>query len=875
MDLFVADDKSANDMWQRLVPLDRIEGENIAADDAIVEDCEAKDPSFFTVNQTLMEKSMKELEEHIHFYGINEQGCEVDIAYQHVPFIRYLNKRSDTYKMLPFFVISPAYAAICEEEQNNPWKSYSLLELQPALTLMRGYACKHQKRVTFSWPMLSYANKTRHCTLCTWTTGGDPSDNKCKEDKTATFWCAVGDADRCTVQGYLPVNDEEVKNAAKQRVFIPKFRKAIKLQRKAEFGSAINIQEFLKKAGFSDTVCLLYVVYAQLRVMMMVLWGKTSVEPTDPQKILESPLWYASVHNEFLRKLVSGVKYTISKYIAALSSNSAPIDAVVFHLTGKFKQPAFHQITSFSLEGGLLFTMLNRKKTLNDHNCYLLGFTGTERAKINKNVFMEAVQEDLVTGTEEFQRTIDVLGLLEDFPCSIDLISLCDARQKSRERTWELPVSVDSLLFEAAKHSGYTIRSHQHKSGLFRVTLNKLSSAWLFVDVPKESLCPTAVSEFWKFVNNSGAVPTPPTLVLPTDLKVQTQNELSCVWRSQSALMGGDGVLNFEILLGFASFLAWRNFPEIGTATQLEKKDPSLFGNRTTFLLPDGVLDFYLRTVTQFKVVQVYPVSQSAKQSRKGQETPGLSSKLSDILNGTCGRFMVVGPVKTAQHTMASKELTAGLKKQAAKEAKENAGEDSYEVESITYLHHTLFNVRFVGYADSSRVVESDLQVSPHLIEDAKKNPGKEVSVQRIQDPAIRLRMNMPKKTLHGMFCHAVPCYRDAQKYRDLMSTKWSSENNILDLFQRAQPPVKIYQLMVKIKSSSGINSLHPWCSCSLHNSKCQELINQGYLTFTKLDAAHQTRSELSTATSSSSSSSNSCTSVAASLSSPSTQVTS
>ena len=315
-----------------------------------------------------------------------------------------------------------------------------------------------------------------------------------------------------------------------------------------------------------------------------------------------------------------------------------------------------------------------------------------------------------------------------------------------------------------------------------------------------------------------------------------------------------------------------RNFPEIGTATQLEKKDPSLFGNRTTFLLPDGVLDFYLRTVTQFKVVQVYPVSQSAKKSRKGQETPGLSSKLSDILNGTCGRFMVVGPVKTGQHTMASKVLTAGLKKQAAKEAKakENVG---YEVESITYLENNLFDVRFVGYADSSKVVESDLQVSPHLIENAKKNPGKEVLVQRIQDPAIRLRKHMPKKTLHGMFSHAVPCYRDAQKYRDLMSTKWSSENDILDLFQRAQPPLKIYQLMVKIKSSSGINSLHPWCSCSLHNSKCQELINQGYLTFTKLDAAHQTRSE--TATSSSSSSSNSCTSVAASLSSPSTQVTS
>ena len=81
MDLFVADDNGANDMWQRLVPPDRIEGENIAADDAIREDCEAKDPSFFTVNQTLMEKSMKEFEEHIHFYGINEQGCEVDIAY--------------------------------------------------------------------------------------------------------------------------------------------------------------------------------------------------------------------------------------------------------------------------------------------------------------------------------------------------------------------------------------------------------------------------------------------------------------------------------------------------------------------------------------------------------------------------------------------------------------------------------------------------------------------------------------------------------------------------------------------------------------------------------------------------------------------------
>ena len=62
MDLFVADEKSANDMWQRLVPLNRIEGENIAADDAIADDCEAKDPSFFTVNQTLMEKSMKELE---------------------------------------------------------------------------------------------------------------------------------------------------------------------------------------------------------------------------------------------------------------------------------------------------------------------------------------------------------------------------------------------------------------------------------------------------------------------------------------------------------------------------------------------------------------------------------------------------------------------------------------------------------------------------------------------------------------------------------------------------------------------------------------------------------------------------------------------
>ena len=875
MDLFVADDNGANDMWQRLVPPDRIEGENIAADDAIREDCEAKDPSFFTVNQTLMEKSMKELEEHIHFYGINEQGCEVDIAYQHVPFIRYLNKRSDTYKMLPFFVMSPAYAAICEEEQNNPWKSYSLLELEPALALMRGYACKHQKRVTFSWPMLSYANKTRHCTLCTWTTGGDPSDNKCKEDKTATFWCAVGDADRCTVQGYLPVNDEEVKNAANQNVVIPLFRKAIKLQRKAEFGSAINIQEFLKKAGFSDTVCLLYVVYAQLRVMMMVLWGETSVEPTDPQKILESPLWYASVHNEFLRKLVSGVKYTISKYIAALGSNSAPIDAVVFHLTGKYKEPAFHQITSFSLEGGLQFNMKKKKKTLNDHHCYILGFTGTERAKSNKKVFMDAVGEDLAMRTEEFQRTIDVLGLLEDFPCGIDLISLCNARQKSKERTWELPVSVDSLLFDAAKHSGYTIRSHQHKSGLFRVTLNKLSSAWLFVDVPKESLSPAAVSEFWKFVNNSGADPTPPTLELPTDLMVQNQNELSCVWRSQSALMGGDGVLNFEILLGFASFLAWRNFPEIGTATQLEQRDSSLFGSRTTLLLPDGVLDFYLRTVTNFRMVRVYPLSQSAKKTRKDQGEPALSDKLKDILNTKCGRFMVVGAVKNAQHNRASKLLTAALRKQAAKEAKENAAVNIYEVQSITYLGlgRDLFNVRFVGYADSSECSESDLQVSPHLTQKAKESPGEEVSVQTIKSPAIKLRLKLPKQPLTGMFCHAIPCYRDAQKYRDLMSTKWSTENNILDLFQVGQPPLKIYQLMVTIKSSEGINSLHPWCSCSLHNPKCQELINQGYLTFTKLDAAHQTRSE--TATSSSSSSSNSCTSVAASLSSPSTQVTS
>jgi hypothetical protein len=219
--------------------------------------------------------------------------------------------------------------------------------------------------------------------------------------------------------------------------------------------------------------------------------------------------------------------------------------------------------------------------------------------------------------------------------------------------------------------------------------------------------------------------------------------------------------------------------------------------------------------------------------------------------------------------------LTAALRKQAAKEAKENAVDNIYEVQSITYLGRDLFNVRFVGHADSSECSESDLQVSPHLTQKAKESPGEEVSVQTIKSPAIKLRLKLPKKTLHGMFCHAIPCYRDAQKYRDLMSTKWSTENNILDLFQGGQPPLKIYQLMVKIKSSEGINSLHPWCSCSLHNPKCQELINQGYLTFTKLDAAHQTRSELSTATSSSSSSSNSCTSVAASLSSPSTQVTS
>ena len=107
-------------------------------------------------------------------------------------------------------------------------------------------------------------------------------------------------------------------------------------------------------------------------------------------------------------------------------------------------------------------------------------------------------------------------------------------------------------------------------------------------------------------------------LELPTDLMVQNQNELSCVWRSQSALMGGDGVLNFEILLGFASFLAWRNFPVIGTATQLEQRDSSLFGSQTTLLLPDGVLDFYLRTVTNFRMVRVYPLSQSAKKNKKG-----------------------------------------------------------------------------------------------------------------------------------------------------------------------------------------------------------------------------------------------------------------